>query len=100
MKGARTSQNGSLVNSADVTDPATGTTAINIPIDVVSSIHVLSTPYDPEYGKFTGAVANVETRSGDFKFNCVRERNPCRKLCPEPMAIVARQFPASCGLEY
>jgi hypothetical protein len=66
MKGARASQNGSLVNSADVTDPATGTTAINIPIDVVSSIHVLSTPYDPEYGKFTGAVSNVETRSGNF----------------------------------
>jgi len=66
MKGARTSQNGSLVNSADVTDPATGATAINIPIDVVSSIHVLSTPYDPEYGKFTGAVSNVETRAGDF----------------------------------
>ncbi len=66
MKGARASQNGSLVNSADVTDPATGTTAINIPIDVVSSIHVLSTPYDPEYGKFMGAVSNVETRSGDF----------------------------------
>lgn len=66
MKGARASQNGSLVNSADVTDPATGTSAINIPIDVVSSIHVLSTPYDSEYGKFTGAVSNVETRSGDF----------------------------------
>ena len=66
MKGARASQNGSLVNSADVTDPATGATAINIPIDVVSSIHVLSTPYDPEYGKFTGAVSNVETRPGNF----------------------------------
>lgn len=66
MKGAQTSQNGSLVNSADVTDPATGIAAINIPIDVVSSIHVLSTPYDPEYGKFTGAVSNVETRPGDF----------------------------------
>ncbi|MGA9508532.1 MAG: TonB-dependent receptor [Candidatus Sulfotelmatobacter sp.] len=66
MKGARASQNGSLVNSADVTDPATGTAAINIPIDVVSSIHVLSTPYDPEYGKFTGAVSNVETRPGVF----------------------------------
>ncbi len=66
MKGARASQNGSLVNSADVTDPATGAAAINIPIDVVSSIHVLSTPYDPEYGKFTGAVSNVETRPGDF----------------------------------
>jgi hypothetical protein len=66
MKGARTSQNGSLVNSADVSDPATGLTAINIPIDVVSKVEVLSTPYDPEYGKFTGAVSNVETRPGDF----------------------------------
>jgi hypothetical protein len=66
MKGARVSQNGSLVNSADVTDPATGETAINIPIDVVSSVEVLSTPYDPQYGKFTGAVSNVETRPGDF----------------------------------
>src|SRR5262249_3269091 len=66
MKGARATQNGSLVNSADVTDPATGVTAINIPIDVVASVHVLSTPYDPEYGKFTGAVSNVETRPGEF----------------------------------
>jgi hypothetical protein len=66
MKGARTSENGSLVNSADVTDPVTGETAINIPIDVVSKVEVLSTPYDPEYGKFTGAVSNVETRPGNF----------------------------------
>lgn len=66
MKGAQATQNGSLVNSADVTDPATGATAINIPIDVVSSVQVLSTPYDPEYGKFTGAVSNVETRPGEF----------------------------------
>jgi outer membrane receptor protein involved in Fe transport len=66
MKGARASENGSLVNSADVTDPATGESAISIPIDVVSSVQVLSTPYEPEYGKFTGAVSNVETRPGDF----------------------------------
>lgn len=66
MKGARATQNGSLVNSADVTDPATGATAINLPIDVVSTVQVLSTPYDPEYGKFTGAVSNVETRAGEF----------------------------------
>ena len=44
MKGARSTQNGSLVNSADVTDPVTGATAINIPIDVISSVEVLSTP--------------------------------------------------------
>jgi hypothetical protein len=80
MKGARTSQNGSLVNSADVTDPATGTTAINIPIDVVSSVHVLSTPYDPEYGKFTGAVSNVETRPGDFNKFRVSAQNLLPRL--------------------
>ena len=66
LKGAHASESGSLVNDADVTDPATGETAINIPIDVVSSVQVLSTPYDPEYGKFTGAVSNVETKPGDF----------------------------------
>ncbi len=62
LNGARSSQSGSLVNSADVSDPATGETAINIPIDVVSSVQVFSTPYDPEYGRFTGAVSDVETR--------------------------------------
>jgi len=80
LKGSRTSQNGSLVNSADVTDPATGTTAINIPIDVVSKVEVLSTPYDPEYGKFTGAVSNVETRPGDFNKFRVSAQNLLPRL--------------------
>jgi hypothetical protein len=66
MKGARASQSGSLLNSADVTDPVTGTSTLNIPIDVVASVQVFSTPYDPEYGKFTGAVSDVETRPGSF----------------------------------
>ena len=64
MKGARDTQSGALVNSANVTDPATGSPAINLPIDVVSSVQVTSTPYDPQYGKFTGAVSSVETRTG------------------------------------
>jgi hypothetical protein len=80
MKGARASESGSLVNSADVTDPATGESAISIPIDVVSSVHVLSTPYDPEYGKFTGAVSNVETRPGDFNKFRVSAQNLLPRL--------------------
>ena len=66
MKGAQATQAGWLVNSANVTDPATGGQAINLPIDVVSSIQVISNPYDPEYGKFTGAVSSVETRSSNL----------------------------------
>jgi len=92
MKGARATQNGSLVNSADVTDPATGATAINIPIDVVSSVKVLSTPYDPEYGKFTGAVSNVETRPGEFNKFRVSAQNfvpHLRRLDGSIMGIAA-----------
>src|ERR1700688_4208552 len=66
MKGAQATQAGWLVNSANVTDPATGGQAISLPIDVVSSVQVISNPYDPEYGKFTGASSSVETRTSNF----------------------------------
>jgi hypothetical protein len=67
MKGARSTQGGWLVNSANVTDPATGAEAMNLPIDVVSSVQVISNPYDPEYGRFTGAVSSVETKAGNLE---------------------------------
>lgn len=67
LKGTRNTQSGALVNSANVTDPATGSPAITLPIDVVSSVQVISNPYDPEYGKLTGAVSTVETKTGDYK---------------------------------
>ena len=66
MKGARSTQSGALVNSANVTDPATGSPAINLPIDVVSSVQVISNPYDPQYGKLTGAVSSVGTKTGNY----------------------------------
>src|SRR6266478_2425122 len=67
LKGARNTQSGALVNSANVTDPVTGGPAINLPIDVVSSVQVISNPYDPQYGKFTGAVSTVATKSSDYE---------------------------------
>lgn len=66
MKGARSSQGGLLLNSANVTDPVTGGSGINLPIDVVSTAQVISNPYDPEYGKLSGAVATVATRVSEF----------------------------------
>jgi outer membrane receptor for ferrienterochelin and colicin len=67
IKGARTTQSGALVNSANATDPATGGPGISVPIDVVSSESVISNPYDPEYGKLTGAVSTVDTKTSDFE---------------------------------
>lgn len=66
LKGGRASQGGMLLNSANVTDPVTGNTGVNLPIDVVSTVQVFSNPYDPEYGKLSGAVATVDTRVSDF----------------------------------
>ena len=67
MKGARSTQSGALVNSANVTDPASGSPAINLPIDVVSSVQVIANPYDPQYGKLTGALSTVETKTSNYE---------------------------------
>jgi hypothetical protein len=68
MKGARASQSSMTVNSANVTDPVTGQFAFNLPIEAVESAQVLTNPYGAEYGKFTGGVTAVTTRSGTDKF--------------------------------
>ena len=71
MKGARNTQSGALVNSVNATDPATGSPGFAVPIDVVSSVQVISNPYDPQYGKLTGAVSTLDTKTGDFeKWRC------------------------------
>ena len=67
LKGTRNTQSGALVNSANVTDPVTGSPAINLPIDVVASVQVISNPYDPQYGRFTGAVSTVATKTSDYE---------------------------------
>ncbi|MBI1747519.1 MAG: TonB-dependent receptor [Acidobacteria bacterium] len=64
VKGARAGQSGLVVNSANVTDPATGEYAINLPMEAIASMQVLTNPYAAEYGKFTGGVTSIETRRG------------------------------------
>ncbi|HSC78162.1 MAG TPA: carboxypeptidase regulatory-like domain-containing protein, partial [Candidatus Acidoferrales bacterium] len=68
IKGAPSTQTGWLVNSANVTDPVTGERAINLPVDVIESVEVLPNPYSAEYGKFSGAVTQVETKPSTNKW--------------------------------
>ena len=67
IKGARNTQSGALVNSANVTDPATGSAGLDLPVDVVASVQVISDPYDPQYGKLTGAVSTIETKTSNYE---------------------------------
>ncbi|HKE03115.1 MAG TPA: TonB-dependent receptor [Blastocatellia bacterium] len=71
LKISGTSENRSalLVNSADVTDPATGQFGMTVPVDVVNTISVFKTPYLAQYGRFTAGVVSVETRRGGDKWN-------------------------------
>ena len=68
IKGARASQSGLTVNSANVTDPVTGEFAINLPIEAIQSVQVIMNPYAPEYGKFAGGITNIETRQGSDRW--------------------------------
>jgi outer membrane receptor for ferrienterochelin and colicin len=69
LKGARSNQSGFTVNSANGKDPVTGESSINLPLEAVQSVEVVTNPYAPEYGQFTGAVTSVQTKSGSEKFN-------------------------------
>ncbi len=58
-----------LVNSVDVTDPATGSFGLSIPIDSVQTIEVSEMPYLAEYGRFTAGVVAADTRRGGEKWS-------------------------------
>jgi hypothetical protein len=68
IKGTRPTQSGILVSSLNVTDPVTGNPAIELPLEAVDTIQVYSNPYSAEFGKFTGAVTSIETRSGSNRW--------------------------------
>ena len=58
-----------VVNSTDVTDPATGRFGSTVPVESVQSINVYQTPFLAQYGRFTSGVVSVETRRGGEKWH-------------------------------
>lgn len=66
MSGSRASQSAIELNGADVTDPVTRTNQINLPTETVSSVQVLTSPYDTQYGGFAGAISTVETKPANL----------------------------------
>lgn len=69
ISGTGENRSAFVVNSADVTDPATGQFGMTVPVDSVQTINVFKTPYLAQYGRFTAGVVSVETRRGGDKWN-------------------------------
>ena len=53
-----------MVNSADVTDPATGGFGLTVPIDSVDNINFYQASFLAEYGRYSAGLVSVETRRG------------------------------------
>ena len=68
ISGAGEHRSALIVNSADVTDPATGQFGLTVPIDSVQTLNVYQTPFLAEYGRFSAGLVSVETRRGGEKW--------------------------------
>jgi hypothetical protein len=68
IKGTGAGESSYTVNGADVTDPVTGNLAFDIPLEAAANVHVEDNPYSAEFGRTTGGVSNLETRTGGDKF--------------------------------
>jgi Carboxypeptidase regulatory-like domain/TonB-dependent Receptor Plug Domain len=68
VSGSPEHRSAMVVNSADVTDPATGQFGLTVPIDSVETVNVYQTPFLAEYGRFTAGMISVETRRGGEKW--------------------------------
>ena len=73
IKGGRTNQANTLVNSATVTDPFTGQAALSLPAVAVQSVQVLANPFSAEYGRFASGVVDVSTRGGTDEWKTLFE---------------------------
>jgi hypothetical protein len=69
ISGAAEHHSTLLVNSIDVTDPATGKFGATVPIDAVAALNVYKSPFLAEFGRFTAGVVAVDTRRGGDKWH-------------------------------
>jgi hypothetical protein len=64
VAGARASQGALLINGFNETDPITGEAGVMLPLEAIDSVQVYSAGYPASFGRATGGVTSVVTRSG------------------------------------
>jgi len=69
FKGASGGDNMYLVDGADSTDPATNTWAVSMNFDNFQEIQMIDGGVPAEFGKGTGAVVNLVTKSGSNEYH-------------------------------
>jgi hypothetical protein len=70
IKGVPENQGMLLVNSAETSDPVTGSFSIDVPVVALDSLQVYKNAYNAQYGGFSGGLTTVHLRppSDDWHF--------------------------------
>jgi hypothetical protein len=69
LGGSTSVENTYIVEGINTTDPALGLLSTNLPNEFVQETEVITGGYNAEYGRSTGGVINVITKSGSNEFH-------------------------------
>ena len=69
MAGASGPENNYILDGVNTTDPAFGGSGANLPFEFVQEVEIKTGAYGAEYGKATGGIFNVITKSGSNEFH-------------------------------
>jgi outer membrane receptor protein involved in Fe transport len=67
--GSSGPENNYILDGVNTTDPAFGGSGANLPFEFVQEVEVKTGAYGAEYGKATGGIFNVITKSGSNQFH-------------------------------
>ena len=69
VAGSSGPENNYILDGVNTTDPAFGGAGANLPFEFVQEVEIKTGAYGPEYGKSTGGIFNVITKSGGNEFH-------------------------------
>jgi outer membrane receptor protein involved in Fe transport len=69
VAGASGPENNYILDGVNTTDPAFGGSGANLPFEFVQEVEIKTGAYGAEYGRATGGIFNVITKSGSNEFH-------------------------------
>jgi len=69
VAGSSGPENNYILDGVNTTDPAMGGSGANLPFEFVQEVEIKTGAYGAEYGKSTGGIFNVITKSGSNEFH-------------------------------
>jgi Carboxypeptidase regulatory-like domain/TonB-dependent Receptor Plug Domain len=91
VNGALRSDNQFLIDGVDTTDPATGLFGLNLAYQAIQEVSVTTAAAPAEYGRSSGGVINVVTRSGSNEYQGVARLLATNNSWNDPYDYPGRQ---------